>query len=77
MGRDNIWGVPNESIKGPSDIVDVKNKIGNRNGVYVIIGGFEAGISGHATLWIGVDKDAFGGNNYVSYGGDVYFWELK
>ncbi len=66
-----------EKIEGPSDIIDVKNIIGERNGVYVILGGFGGGVSGHATLWIGANKDVVGGHNYVSYGGTIYFWELK
>ncbi len=76
LSRNNVWGEADEFIKGPSDITDVKSRLGSRNGIYIIIGGFTGGISGHATLWIGAIKDAFAGNNYVSYGGDVYFWEL-
>jgi len=76
LSRNNVWGEADEFIKGSSDITDVKKRLGSRNGIYIIIGGFNGGISGHATLWIGAIKDAFAGNNYVSYGGDVYFWEL-
>jgi len=27
-------------------------------------------------LWIGGEKNAFGGHNNISYGGTIYFWEL-
>ncbi|MDD3005443.1 T6SS effector amidase Tae4 family protein [Flavobacterium sp.] len=77
LSRSEVWGNADEEIQGPSDLVDVKSAIDNRNGIYIIIGGFGGGVSGHATLWIGTQKDAFGGHNYVSYGGSVYFWELK
>lgn len=75
--QSSIWGSPDETFKGPADITDVRSKIGSRNGVYTIIGGFGAGVSGHATLWVGSENDVIGDNNYISSGGDIYFWELK
>lgn len=77
LSRSEVWGNADKEIQGPSDLVDVKSAIDNRNGIYIIIGGFGGGVSGHATLWIGSEKDAFGGHNYISYGGSIYFWELK
>lgn len=77
LNQSSVWGNPDESFTGPADITDVKSEIGNRNGLYIILGGFGAGVSGHATLWLGSEKDVIGGHNYISYGGDVYFWELK
>ena len=77
LNQSSVWFNPDESFTGPADIIDVKSKIGNRNGVYIILGGFVAGVSGHATLWLGSEKDVIGGHNYISYGGDIYFWELK
>lgn len=77
LSRSDVWGSPDNTIEGPTDLVDVQKFIGNKNGVYIILGGFSADISGHATLWIGATKNAFGGHNYISYGGTVNFWELK
>jgi len=77
LSKNEIFGVADEKIDGPSNLVDVRNIIGGRNGVYVILGGFANGITGHATLWLGTNKDVVGGHNYVSYGGTIYFWELK
>ncbi|WP_430613172.1 T6SS effector amidase Tae4 family protein [Flavobacterium sp. JP2137] len=76
LSRSEVWGDADEEIKGPSDVMDVKKTIGEKNGIYIILGGFSSGISGHATLWIGGEKNAFGGHNYISYGGTIYFWEL-
>jgi len=71
-----VWGSADIIVTGPTDITDVQNKIGVKNGVYIILGGFSGGISGHATLWLGSDLNTVGNHNYVSYGGTVYFWEL-
>ena len=67
LNQSSVWFNPDESFTGPADIIDVKSKIGNRNGVYIILGGFVAGVSGHATLWLGSEKDVIGGHNYISY----------
>lgn len=72
----DVWGQPDEKIVGPADLTDVQNTIGAKNGVYTIIGGFGAGVSGHATLWVGANKNVIGEHNYISLGGDIYFWEL-
>ncbi len=77
LSQSSIWGNPDETFTGPADITDVRSKIGSRNGVYTIIGGFGGGVSGHATLWVGAENDVIGGHNYISYGGAIYFWELK
>jgi hypothetical protein len=77
LNQSSVWDSPDETFSGPADITDVKSKIGDRNGVYTIIGGFGGGVSGHASLWVGSEKDVIGGHNYISYGGDIYFWELK
>lgn len=76
----NVWGPADVTVDGPSDINTVADKInegGVKNGVYLILGGFGGGITGHATLWIGSNRDVIGGHNYVSYGGTISFWELK
>lgn len=77
LNQSSIWGSPDETFTGPADITDVRSKIDSRNGVYTIIGGFGEGVSGHATLWVGAENDVIGDHNYISYGGDIYFWELK
>lgn len=77
LSRQSVWGAADVSITNPSDLASVSAKINGRNGVYIIVGGFGPGISGHATLWVGANNNAIGGNHYVDNGGDVYFWELK
>ncbi|MGH1517436.1 T6SS effector amidase Tae4 family protein [Chryseobacterium sp. JK1] len=80
LSKKEIWGAADIKVTGPSDINTVANKINEgriKNGVYIILGGFGDGISGHATLWIGSHRNVIGGHDYVSYGGTVYFWELK
>lgn len=76
LSSKSVFGNPDISIDGPTNIDTVKNKIGIKNGVYIILGGFGDGVTGHATLWIGATKDVIGGHNYVNYGGSVHFWEL-
>ncbi|AIL45478.1 MULTISPECIES: T6SS effector amidase Tae4 family protein [Elizabethkingia] len=79
LEKESVWGAPDVEVPGPSNITAVANKINEgkiKNGVYIIIGGFGGGVTGHATLWIGANKDVIGGHNYVDYGGSVYFWEL-
>lgn len=78
--KKDVWGAPDVTITGPSNITAVASKINEgriKNGIYIILGGFGDGISGHATLWIGNNRNVIGGHNYVDYGGTVYFWELK
>jgi hypothetical protein len=77
LSKSSVWGDSDEYIENPSSLTDVQNIIGNRNGVYIIIGGFGAGISGHATLWVGTRKNTIGEHNYADNGGNIYFWELK
>jgi hypothetical protein len=70
---------------GKTNLEIIREKIGGRKGVYIILGGFKNGITGHATLWTG--NDVVGGkdegvddNTYSSHidkGATVYFWELK
>ncbi|MEC5396004.1 T6SS effector amidase Tae4 family protein [Bergeyella sp. RCAD1439] len=88
----NVWGSPEELIKAKykgsynenvPDIrfSDVQNTIGKRNGVYIIIpkkGYFnDSAVSGHATLWVGANRDVIGGHNYAEGALEIYFWELK
>jgi hypothetical protein len=77
LSASSVWGTPDEIIIKPSTLSEVQNRINGRNGVYLIIGGFSGGISGHATLWIGSSNDVVGRHNYIGNGGSVYFWELK
>jgi len=56
-----------------------KIKIGNRNGVYIIVLPPEQGsVTGHATLWDGDCGDAFDTQNLLDRNnGKAYFWELR
>jgi hypothetical protein len=76
LGQSTVFGNADEIFSGPADILNVKNTIGNRNGIYIIVGGFGEGISGHASLWVGSQEDVIGGHNYITVGGNIYFWEL-
>lgn len=71
-----IWGKADIVIKGPTTIATVNQAINGRNGIYIILGGFAGGVTGHSTLWIGEQGRTIG-HDYIDYGGDVYFWELK
>jgi len=73
----SVWGKADVEIKGKTTIEAVQSAINGRNGVYIILGGFDSGASGATTLWLGSSNDALGGLNYVYKGGTVYFWELK
>ena len=77
LSEENIWGMADEIIEGPTNIKNVRSILNKRNGVYIIIGGFGSSITGHASLWIGDEQDVIGGHNYVDYGGTIYFWELR
>ena len=74
------WGEADVIIsKRPKTLNEVAGEInagGERNGVYIILGGFRPPINGHATLWIGAKGDAIGKHSYVN-AGTVYFWELE
>lgn len=86
---EELWGKANVVIQPYNgrtidNVAEEIKKNGYKNGVYIIIGGFADGISGHATLWIGERKrednkvgDVIGGKNYADYLGTIYFWELK
>jgi len=67
----SVWGKADVEIKGKTTLDAVKGAVNGRNGVYVILGGFESGASGATTLWIGAKNDALGGLNYVHKGGTV------
>ena len=84
----NILGKPDVFIstkegnykgqQGRVTLKDVQEKIGNRNGIYIIIpfpGCFTVS-TGHATLWISSQKDTIGNHSYSQCIGEVYFWEL-
>lgn len=84
------FGMPDVVIKtsqspylnknGKITLSDVRAKIGNRNGIYIIIphpGSFRAGIGGHATLWVATKNDVIGSHHYVNCIGELYFWELQ
>jgi hypothetical protein len=70
------FGTADIIIKNPASAIEVRNKINNKNGIYIILGGFSGGISGHSTLWIGSQKDVIGGHNYISNSREIHFWEL-
>lgn len=77
LSLSSVWGTADEIMTNASSLSSVAAKINGRNGVYTIIGGFGAGVTGHATLWIGANDNVVGGHNYIGGAGDVYFWELQ
>jgi len=70
-----VWGIADKVIENKSSLKDVAEIINGRNGVYIILNGNAK--KDHATLWIGADNNAVGGNHYIGEGCIVYFWELK
>lgn len=77
LSKESNWGSADIFIKSPTSLSQVQSKIGKKDGVYFIIGGFGGSVSGHATLWIGAIQNVIGGHHYIGGVGDVYFWELK
>lgn len=92
LSQENVWGSADEFIEAKNKgvynsaipditLVDVQNKIKNRNGVYIILpkkGYFnDPRVTGHATLWVGSNNDVIGGHNYSEGALEIYFWELK
>lgn len=73
-----MWGQADVIVTNVTTYQQVGDKIGSRNGVYFIIGGFGGRVSGHATLWVGGYKNVIGANHYTQnkVGRTVYFWEL-
>ena len=63
-------------IPGPTTLAELQRQIGSKNGIYIMLGGFGAGVSGHATLWIGSQMNVVGGHHYAEASGEVHFWEL-
>lgn len=76
LSSNAFFGEADIIIENPSNLSVVQNKIGNKNGIYIILGVF-SDASGHSTLWLKDTNDAIGGHNYVKPTGTVYFWELK
>lgn len=76
LSSNTYFGEADIIIENPSNLSVVQSKIGNRNGIYIILGVF-SDASGHSTLWLKDANDAIGGHNYVKPTGTVYFWELK
>lgn len=74
--RPSVFGNPDISIVGPTTLKDLQSQIGSKNEIYIMLGGFGDGVTGHATLWVGAQKDVIGGHNYADYPGTVHFWEL-
>lgn len=74
-----VWGAPDEKIAyyQGRGLDPVAQTIKDRNGIYIILGGFGGGVTGHATLWIGSQGDVIGGHNYATFEGTIYFWELR
>jgi hypothetical protein len=75
------WGEADKIIASSSTIEEVANEInseGEKNGVYIVLGGdFSPEVTGHATLWVGAERNVIGGDNYAEDGGTIYFWELE
>lgn len=66
--------------KGMITLETLRSKIGNRNGIYIVIPyagcpGW-SNITGHATLWVGKNRNVVGGHHYAHIIGELYFGEL-
>ncbi|WP_297976474.1 T6SS effector amidase Tae4 family protein [uncultured Capnocytophaga sp.] len=75
------WGEADKIITSFSkveEVVDEINSEGEKNGIYIILGGnFSPEVTGHASLWVGAEKNVIGGNDYAEVGETIYFWELE
>ncbi len=76
LSKPTVFGSADITIPGPTTLAELQRQIGAKNGIYIMLGGFGGGVSGHATLWIGSKKDVVGGHHYANYPGVVHFWEL-
>lgn len=74
-------GQPFDKNKPDITLKEVQDKIGYKNGIYIIIpksGYFSSSaITGHATLWVGRNRDAISGKNHAIGAKEIHFWELK
>lgn len=76
LSKPAVFGPSDVSIPGPTTLAELKSKLGTKNGIYIMLGGFSQGVSGHATLWIGSQQNVVGGHHYAESPGVVHFWEL-
>jgi hypothetical protein len=72
----SVFGEADEILEAPDNLTNVASTLCQRNGIYIIIGGFGGGVSGHATLWIGKNMNVIGEHNYIDPARTIYFWEL-
>ena len=93
LSQENVWNTADvtvdktdkDTFPGKTNLEIIREKLKGKKGVYIILGGFQKGITGHATLWTGTDviggkDDDVEDNTYSSHidnGATVYFWELK
>jgi len=93
LSQENVWNTADvtvdktdkDTFPGKTNLEIIREKLNGKKGVYIILGGFQKGITGHATLWTGTDviggkDDDVEDNTYSSHidnGATVYFWELK
>lgn len=93
LSRDDVFGkadiIIQEKYKGqPFDkskpditLKEVQNKIGSKNGIYIMLpksGYFStSATTGHATLWVGRNRNAISGKNHAIGAKEIHFWELK
>jgi hypothetical protein len=71
----DVWGNPDITIPGGSTLAKVARRIGERNGVYIILNNNHK--DDVATLWQYDKGDVIEGKNNIDKGGTIYFWELK
>ena len=76
LSQPTYFGDADIIINNPSSLDEVQNRIKSKNGIYIIIGGFGPGVSGHSTLWVGSENNVIGGHNYINNEAVIYFWEL-
>ncbi len=76
LSKPAVFGPSDIAIPGPTTLADLQSKLGTKNGIYIMLGGFVQGVSGHATLWVGQQQNVVGGHHYADSPGVVHFWEL-
>jgi len=80
LSESDVWGKRDDeiSIKNETGFTTVKNIIGGRDGVCIIIRGTRKDTSlDQAVLWGGESEDMVGVDTRIDKGDTVYFWELK
>lgn len=76
----DFWRNEWEAVADTSEVADIKGVWQKPNrpkweDVYAGCLGW-SNITGHATLWVGKNRNVVGGHHYAHIIGELYFWEL-